>query len=177
MDSTDIADLGARVAGPVLLPDDVRFPAECATFNLLNPVRPAVAVGALTVDDVQAAVRFAAERELPVAVLATGHQMARTAEGSVLINLSRMSARYLDLKRGLAHLEHQAAIVVIGPNLCWFQTKASTVKLDEAGIVAGGECDPQLYHGSAVLERCHAKPPFIVRLVRISELEEVSDGR
>ena len=93
------------VAGPVLLPDDADYPAECATFNLLTPVRPAVAVGALTVDDVQAAVRFAADRALPVAVLATGHQMAGSAEGSVLINLSRMNAAALDLKRSLARVE------------------------------------------------------------------------
>jgi FAD/FMN-containing dehydrogenase len=105
MNSADIVDLTAAVTGPVLLPKDADYPAECATFNLLNPVRPAVAVGALTVGDVQAVVRFAAERDLPVAVLATGHQMARSAEGSVLINLSRMNGLYLDPKRSLARAE------------------------------------------------------------------------
>jgi hypothetical protein len=67
LDSAEIARLTAEVAGPVLLPDDAGYPAECATFNLLTPVRPAVAVGALTHRDVQVAVRFAAERGLPVA--------------------------------------------------------------------------------------------------------------
>jgi FAD/FMN-containing dehydrogenase len=105
LDSAEIARLTAEVAGPVLLPDAAGYPAECATFNLLTPVRPAVAVGALTVDDVRAAVLFAAERELPVAILATGHQMARSADGSVLINLSRMNAASLDSKRFLARVE------------------------------------------------------------------------
>ena len=48
LDSAEIARLTAEVAGPVLLPDDAGYPAECATFNLLTTVRPAVAVGALT---------------------------------------------------------------------------------------------------------------------------------
>jgi FAD/FMN-containing dehydrogenase len=43
-------------------------------------------------------VRFAAERDLPVAVLATGHQMVRSAEGAVLINMSRMNAVHVDLR-------------------------------------------------------------------------------
>src|SRR4051794_38666512 len=89
--SAEIAGLTAQVAGPVLLPDDAGYQDECAPFNLMPPVRPAVAVGATSTADVQAAVRFAAERDLPVAVLATGHQVVRSAEGAVLINMSRMN--------------------------------------------------------------------------------------
>lgn len=101
----EIADLRTRVAGPVLLPGDVEYAAECATFNLMTPVRPAVAVGATGVADVQAAVRFAAERNLPVSVLVTGHQVVRPAEGAVLINLSRMNAVQVDPDRRLARVE------------------------------------------------------------------------
>jgi FAD/FMN-containing dehydrogenase len=62
----------------------------------MSAVRPAIAVGATCVADVQAAVRLAAERDLPVAVLATGHQMVRAAEGAVLINMSRMNAVHVE---------------------------------------------------------------------------------
>ncbi|MGY4652875.1 FAD-binding oxidoreductase [Mycobacterium sp. URHB0021] len=89
----------------MLLPDDDRYAAECATFNLLTPVRPAVAVGATGVADVQAAVRFAAQRDLPIAVVATGHQMVGPAEGSVLINMSRMNTRYVHARRHIARVE------------------------------------------------------------------------
>jgi hypothetical protein len=89
----------------VSLPDDAGYAGECATFNLLTPVRPAVAVGATGVADVQAAVRFAAQRDLPIAVLATGNQVVRPAEGSVLINVSRMNARYVDATRRCARVE------------------------------------------------------------------------
>lgn len=101
----DIVDLMRQVAGPVLLPDDGDYQAECATFNLMTPVRPAMAVGATRVADVQAAVRFAAERDLPVAVLATGHQTVRSAEGAVSINMSRMNAVHIDPVQRLARVE------------------------------------------------------------------------
>jgi hypothetical protein len=105
MSRTETADLGKQVAGPVLLPNDAGYQTECATFNLMSALRPAVAVGATSVADVQAAVRFAATRDLPVAVLATGHQMVRSAEGAVLINMSRMNAVHIDPARSLARVE------------------------------------------------------------------------
>jgi hypothetical protein len=66
---------------------------------------------------------------------------------------------------GLAHLEHHPAIVVIHSYLGRFESKSSAVKLYEAGIVAGYECDPELHHGSGVLNRHHEKPPFIFRVI------------
>jgi FAD/FMN-containing dehydrogenase len=101
----DVADLEMRVAGPVLLPDHADYPAECATFNLMTPVRPAVAIGAASVADIHAAVQFAANHDLPIAVLTTGHQVVRSAEGAVLINMSRMDAVDIDPARRLARVE------------------------------------------------------------------------
>jgi UDP-N-acetylenolpyruvoylglucosamine reductase len=105
LSSAETVDLMERVSGPVLLPDDAGYQTECATFNLMTKLRPAIAVGATSVTDVQAAVRFAAERDLPVAVLATGHQMVRSAEGALLINMSRMNAVHVDPARNLARVE------------------------------------------------------------------------
>ena len=105
LNRADTADLVKRVVGPVSLPADAGYQSECGTFNLMSAVRPAIAVGATSVADLQAAVRFAAERDLPVAVLATGHQMVRSAEGAVLINMSRMNAVHVDPGRSLARVE------------------------------------------------------------------------
>ena len=63
----DIAELRGAVAGPVLLPGDEGFAAEVATFNLNNPLRPAIAVGVIGAADIQAVVRFAARHDLPAA--------------------------------------------------------------------------------------------------------------
>ncbi len=102
--TAEVARLARQVTGPVLLPEDAGYEAECATFNLMTPVRPAVAVGAISAADVRAATRFAAERELPVAVLATGHQVVRRAESAVLINVSRMNEVHVDPARNLARV-------------------------------------------------------------------------
>ncbi|QKG24578.1 FAD-binding oxidoreductase [Actinomadura verrucosospora] len=105
LDGDDIRELAAEVAGPVSAPTGAGYADACATVNLLTPVRPAVAVGATGADDVRAAVRFAARRDLPVAVLSTGHQVVRPAEGAVLINMSRMDAVRVDPHRGTARVE------------------------------------------------------------------------
>ncbi|GAB7046553.1 FAD-binding oxidoreductase [Catenuloplanes indicus] len=98
-DSEDLARLTTRVAGPVLVPGDERFAEETATWNRAHPHRPALAVGATCAADVQAAVRFAAEHELPVAVVATGHGAVVPADGAVLINVRRMDVVVVDAKR------------------------------------------------------------------------------
>ncbi len=118
LSDADAADLMKQIAGPVLLPGDAGYQTECATFNLIGSLRPAVAIGATSVADVQAAVRFAAERYLPIAVLATGHQMVRAADGAVLINMSRMNAVHIDPLGRIARVEGGAR---------WHQV------LDEAG--------------------------------------------
>lgn len=89
IDSAELAWLTARVVGPVLVPGDEWYAAETATWNLALTHHPVVAVGATCVADVQAAVRFAGARDLPVAVVATGHGAVLSADGAVLINVRR----------------------------------------------------------------------------------------
>ncbi|MGW0082245.1 FAD-binding oxidoreductase [Streptomyces sp. NPDC003393] len=101
----EIARLADGILGPVLLPGDDGYPEECATFNLSTPVRPAVAIGATSIADVQAAVQFAAARDLPLAVLTTGHQVARPADGAVLINMSRLNGVRVDAAQRIARVE------------------------------------------------------------------------
>ncbi|MET8117779.1 FAD-binding oxidoreductase [Micromonospora sp. NPDC005189] len=87
------------------MPEDAGFVAECATYNLLNPLRPALVVGASCVADVQAAVRFAGNHGMPVAVSATGHQVRQPAAGAVLITLRRMTGATVDVVRRMARIE------------------------------------------------------------------------
>jgi FAD/FMN-containing dehydrogenase len=101
----DVRALAAEVAGPVLLPGDDGYAAECATFNLGHSLEPAVAVGATSVADVQAAVRFAAARGMPVAVKAAGHQTACPAHGALLICTGRMSRVAVDAATRTARIE------------------------------------------------------------------------
>ncbi|MFD3519886.1 FAD-binding oxidoreductase [Streptomyces sp. NPDC058653] len=95
----DVATLAAALSGEVFQPGDAGYAAECAAFNLSLTQRPAVVVGAAGPADVQAAVRFATDHELPVAVLATGHQAIMAADGALLINTRRMSGATVDPDR------------------------------------------------------------------------------
>jgi hypothetical protein len=101
----DVRALAAEVAGPVLLPGDDGYAAECATFNLGHALEPAVAVGATSAADVQAAVRFAAARGMPVAVKATGHQTACPAHGALVICTGRMNRVTVDAAGRTARIE------------------------------------------------------------------------
>ncbi|MFF4763395.1 hypothetical protein [Streptomyces sp. NPDC001292] len=52
----DVAALRQAVAGPVLEPGTEGYEEECATYNLMSPLRPAIVVGATSEADVQEAV-------------------------------------------------------------------------------------------------------------------------
>src|SRR5882724_4685286 len=73
MPPADLSRLAGDISGPVLQPGDDGYAREVQTFNLSMQQQPAVAVGATATEDISAAVRFAGQHQLPVAVLATGH--------------------------------------------------------------------------------------------------------
>lgn len=103
LSSLDVTALRASVTGPVFLPSNGGFTEECLSYNLLRTVRPAVVVGAASVQDVAAAVRFAADRGMPVAVKNAGHQMVLPAPGdAILVTTSRMDELVVDKDRRTA---------------------------------------------------------------------------
>jgi hypothetical protein len=89
--------LRSAVTGQVYEAGDPALAAETLGANLTFAHTPAVAVAAETVDDVAAAVRFAAEAGLPVvAVQGTGHGSTCPIEDAVLINTSRLTGVDVD---------------------------------------------------------------------------------
>jgi FAD/FMN-containing dehydrogenase len=87
----------ASVSGPVLFPGDHGFADEASVFNTSVAHRPHVIVGATGVADVRAAVRFAGDHDLPVAVLNTGHGPSVPAAGNaVMITTRRMAGVQVD---------------------------------------------------------------------------------
>jgi hypothetical protein len=97
-----IDDLARVVSGPVLAGDDPQAAAEIMTFNLAVTHRPAVVVGATSASDVAAAVSWAREHGLAVAVQSTGHGPIRSADGAVLVTTSRMRQVTVDPVRRTA---------------------------------------------------------------------------
>jgi len=91
-----ITGLRDLLTGPAFLPGEPGYSRECSTYNLMTPLRPRVAVGAETVADVQAAVRFAAENGMGIAVRGGGHIVAKQDEDVVVINTRRMRGVSVD---------------------------------------------------------------------------------
>ncbi len=93
-----VARLREAVAGPVVVPGEDGYDTARRAWNLDRLARPAVIIGATTVDDVTTAVRFARGLDLPLAVRGGGYSpdglSART--GGVMIDLRRMNAVRVD---------------------------------------------------------------------------------
>lgn len=100
--ATTLDGLRSAVAGPVLAAGDPALPAEAGAFNLAVTHHPAALVGATSAEDVAAAVGWAAARDLPVAVQATGHGPMAAADGAVLVTTGRMREVSVDQARRLA---------------------------------------------------------------------------
>ncbi|TJZ53125.1 FAD-binding oxidoreductase [Streptomyces piniterrae] len=62
-------------------------------------------VGAAGADDVAAAVRFARDHGLPIAVQATGHGLSAATDGGLLISTRRMTGVHVDPKARTARVE------------------------------------------------------------------------
>lgn len=94
-----------QLKGEAFLPGDVQYEAELPGFNRIAQHRPSLVVGAVSADDVRAAVRFASELGLPAGVQATGHGIAAPATNGVLINTRRMNAVTVDPDTRTARVE------------------------------------------------------------------------
>ncbi|WP_420311724.1 FAD-binding oxidoreductase [Streptomyces sp. YS-B37] len=79
-----------------LHPADPGYEDELAGFQTGFTQRPDVVHGARSADDVIAAVRYAAARDVPVGVQATGHGLPGGSEGGVLITTRRMDRVRVD---------------------------------------------------------------------------------
>ena len=97
LSADDVAYLARRLEGVVLLPEDLGYAAECATFNQAVTYRPLAVIGAENAEDVRITVDFARRRGLPIGVKATGCGPSRPADGALLINTRRMNNVAVDL--------------------------------------------------------------------------------
>ncbi|MFF3438482.1 FAD-binding protein [Streptosporangium sp. NPDC002721] len=123
----------SSVKGPVLFPEDDGFADEASVFNMAVTHRPHVIIGATGVADVQAAVNFAAERDLPVAVLNTGHGPSVSVPGdAVMITTRRMTEVSID---------GEARTARVGAGVRWGQVVREAAK---AGLAPLAGSSPQV---------------------------------
>ncbi|HYM57424.1 MAG TPA: FAD-dependent oxidoreductase, partial [Solirubrobacteraceae bacterium] len=101
------AALAERLVGDVIAPDHPEYEAARRVWNGMIDKRPAAIARCAGVDDVAAAIRFAAEHGLPLAVRGGGHNVAGTAvvDGGLVIDLSAMRSVRLDPARRTVHVQ------------------------------------------------------------------------
>jgi FAD/FMN-containing dehydrogenase len=102
--SRDLDPLRQAHRGPVLGPEDDGYDAARVPWNVAVDQRPAAVALPESADDVQAAVRFAAENGLGVRVQGTGHGAAGDLEGVLLIDTSRLDEISVDPDRRVARI-------------------------------------------------------------------------
>lgn len=93
-----LAQLRQRVSGTITTPADEGYDEARAVYNAMIDRRPAVVVRADDASDVAAAVDYARENELPLAIRGGGHSVPGfgTIDDGVVIDLSGMRAVSVD---------------------------------------------------------------------------------
>jgi FAD/FMN-containing dehydrogenase len=106
--SEQLADLGSRVQGRLLVAGDQGWNDAVAIWNGMAARLPALVLQPASAHDVAAAVSFAREHGLLLSVKGGGHNIAGTsiAEGGLTLDMSRL--------RGVA-VDPQAELVHVGP--------------------------------------------------------------
>ena len=101
------AVLAERMTGEVIAPDDPEYDLARRVWNGMIDRRPAVIARCADAGDVAAAVRFAIEHDLPLAVRGGGHNVAGTAvcDDGVVVDLSAMRAVRLDASGRTVHVQ------------------------------------------------------------------------
>ncbi|MGH3928197.1 MAG: FAD-binding oxidoreductase, partial [Pseudonocardiaceae bacterium] len=107
MAGTTIEQLRDRVAGPVIAPEDEGYEEARKVYNAMIDRRPRVVVRCAQAGDVAAAVDFARENGLGVAVRGGGHSVPGfgTADDAVVADLSGMRDVTVDPERRTARAQ------------------------------------------------------------------------
>ncbi len=106
-------DLTSRITGTVIFPDDAGYDRARAAWNLAVDQHPALIVEAADAADAAAAVGFATDHGLGVAIQATGHGVARPADGALLLLTGAMDEVQVDAAAHTARIEAGARWEVV----------------------------------------------------------------
>jgi FAD/FMN-containing dehydrogenase len=92
MSAAKVDDLRQQIRGPVVTPGDDGYDTARTVYNAMHDRRPVVVVGALSDADVIAAIKFARDDGLELAVRGGGHSAPGygTCDDGVVLDLSRI---------------------------------------------------------------------------------------
>jgi FAD/FMN-containing dehydrogenase len=93
-----ITGLSERIGGEVITPSDAGYDEACKVLNAMIDRRPSVVVRCTSTEDVVAAVNYARENDLDLAIRGGGHSVPGfgTADDAVVVDLSGMKDVQVD---------------------------------------------------------------------------------
>jgi FAD/FMN-containing dehydrogenase len=127
----------------LLTPDQPGY--EHGRFNTAVQERPAAVVVAKSAEDVQAAVRHAAEEGLPVAVQATGHAVTAPADGALLILTREMTGIEVNAGNRTARVEagvRSGSLVAAAADAGLAPLNGASPSVGTVGYTLGGGLGP-----------------------------------
>jgi len=118
MATATMAHLRDQVRGEILIPEDPGYDDARRVYNAMIDRRPRVIVRCAGVDDVVAAVNFAREGGLSIAVRGGSHSVPGfgTADDAVVIDLVRMQGVEVDPERKTADRQGEPFMAFVS---CW----------------------------------------------------------
>jgi FAD/FMN-containing dehydrogenase len=119
LDDAVLTELARQFHGELIRPADPAYDGARRVWNGAIDRRPALVARCTGVADVRAAVRFARERDLIVAVRGGGHNVAgsATCDGGIVIDLSPMKGLWVDPAARIARAQ---------PGLLWGEVDRET---------------------------------------------------
>ena len=102
-----VESLRTNLKGLLILPGDPAYDGARTVWNKMIDRYPAFIVKCAVTNDVIAAIRFAREHSLPVAIKGGGHNVAGNAicDDGLVIDLSKMNTVQVDAEKKTAHVE------------------------------------------------------------------------
>jgi len=112
VDGGEIDGFSEGLHGELLRPEDPNYDETRAIWNGMIDKRPALIVRSMGVSDVIAAVTFAREQDLPLAVRGGGHNIAGNAvcDDGLMLDLSAMRSVHVDPEGKTARVEPGATL-------------------------------------------------------------------
>jgi FAD/FMN-containing dehydrogenase len=149
---SSVAELRFRLHGGVHEPGDAFYEDSCTLFNTMIDRRPRLVAECVVVDDVLAALAFARDQGLPIAVRAGGHSVAGLSlcDDGVVLDV-----------RGIADIEIDAdrSVVRVGGGAIWADVDRATqvhgLATTGGRVSTTGVAGLTLGGGSGWLERKH----------------------
>jgi len=132
----DLTAFASGLAGTALGPDDPGYDAARKVWNSLIDRRPGLIVQCAGLADIVAAVRFANEHGILVAVRGGGHNVSGSAvcDDGLVIDLRRMNAVRVDRGRGSVHVQGGARLADIDRETQLFGLVTPTGNVSDTGI-------------------------------------------